>query len=67
MPDALSRDSIPFPLCSKCKENMEIPDSINVVTELSTYRVPTPDELREAQKEQFGDFNKAVVVVVVIV
>ncbi len=53
VPESLSRDSIPFPLCSKCKENTEIPESVNVVSEASVYRVPTADELRDAQKEQF--------------
>ncbi len=39
---------------------MEIPDSINVVSESLAYRVPTPEELREAQREQFEDFNKQI-------
>ncbi len=60
VPDSRRMDSVPFPLCSKWKENMEIPDSTKAVTELPAKRVPTPDELREAQKEQFGDFNQLI-------
>ncbi len=39
---------------------MEIPDSINVISEAPVCRVPTADELREAQEEQFWDFNKLI-------
>ncbi len=39
---------------------MEIPDSIHVVSEAPAYRVPSADELSDAQKEQFGDFKKLI-------
>ncbi len=39
---------------------MEIPDNINVVSVAPVYRVPTADEVRDAQEEQFGDFNKLI-------
>ncbi len=52
--DSFSWDSIPFPLFPKCNKNMEIPNSIIVVSQPSEYRVSPPDELGDAQKKQFG-------------
>ena len=58
VPDTLSRDSFPLPICSRCKQKLEGNERICHVSEGNDGTLPTREEFLAAQLEEYGEFSK---------
>ncbi len=58
VPDVLSRDSFPAPLCTRCKQDIEGVEGFKLIEEQAC--LPTREEMLEAQKTEFGNLDDKV-------
>ena len=57
VPDILSRDSFPLPVCSRCKAAIYEEERFQQLNEEENAYLLSREEFLQAQKEEFGNFN----------